>query len=130
MRKFLEKFSLSQPAKDVDISFLEKASGKKLPGDYIEFLKITNGGEGFIGENYIILWGIEELISQNESYEVELNAPGLLIFGTDGGGEAFGFDTRKGKWPVVQIPFVGMFWEEALHKGDSFKEFIECLHRN
>jgi hypothetical protein len=128
MHKFLKKFNLFQPAKDEDILSFENASGKKLPGDYIELLKITNGGEGFIGDNYLILWGIEELISQNESYEVELNAPGLLIFGTDGGGEAFGFDTRKAKWSVAQIPFVGMFWEEALPKANSFKGFIECLH--
>lgn len=102
--------------------------GAPLPADYVEFLKLTNGGEGFINKQaYVMLWGIEELASMNKSYEVEKYAPGLLIFGSDGGGEAYGFDTRDSQWPVVQVPFVGMDWSLAQRKGQSFGDFLERL---
>lgn len=58
----------------------------KLPDEYVEFLKLSNGGEGFIGKNsYVILWGVDELASLNQSYEVQQYAPGFLIFGSNGG---------------------------------------------
>jgi hypothetical protein len=102
--------------------------GVPLPADYVEFLKLANGGEGFISEHaYVMLWGIEELAAMNRSYEVQKYAPGLLIFGSNGGGEAYGFDTRDRQWPVVQVPFVGMDWTLAQPKGRSFGEFLERL---
>ena len=101
----------------------------KLPEEYVEFLKLSNGGEGFIGKNsYVILWGVDELASLNQSYEVQQYAPGFLVFGSNGGGEAYGFDTRTTTWPVVQIPFVGMDWSLAQPLGGSFNDFLETLH--
>ena len=49
----------------------------------------ANGGEGFVGRAYLILWPIEKLRELNDAYQVEQYAPGFLIFGSDGGGEAF-----------------------------------------
>jgi hypothetical protein len=100
----------------------------KLPEDYINALKLTNGGEGFISKDaYLSLLAVEELAPRNQALEVQLCAPGLLIFGSNGGGEAFGFDTRSGNWPVVQVPFVGMEWDVAWPMGESFNEFLDVL---
>jgi len=52
-----------------------------LPREYVEFLNVTNGAEGFIGENYVMLWRVQVLALMNQSYQVEKYAPGLLIFG-------------------------------------------------
>lgn len=82
--------------------------GFSLPPDYVEFLRRANGGEGFVGDSYFILWKIEELKTFNLEYEVNEYAPGLLLFGSDGGGEGYGFDTRGDKLPIVRVPFVGM----------------------
>jgi hypothetical protein len=98
----------------------EEQLGARLPKDYVQFLKLANGGEGFIGNAYAIFWSVEELSSMNRSYEVQKYAPGLLIFGSDGGGEAYGFDTRASDWPIVQVPFVGMAWNLARPMGTSF----------
>jgi hypothetical protein len=54
-----------------------------------------NGGEGFIGENYLRAWPVEDLIQSNKDYRVDEAAPGLFLFGSSGGGEAFAFDTRS-----------------------------------
>lgn len=126
--QFIEKLNRRPPATGEAIAAFESVNGKNLPGDYADFLKITDGGEGFIGKAYVILWGVGELISMNQGYEVENYAPGLLIFGSDGGGEAYGFDTRNPQWPIVQVPFVGMAWEPAEPIAASFTGFVEHLY--
>jgi len=51
--------------------------------------------------------------------------PGLLLFGSDGGGEAYGFDMRTPNKHIVQIPFVGMDWADAIAMGSRFEEFLD-----
>lgn len=129
MRRFISNLNCRAPATDEAVGVFERASRKQIPEDYREFLTIANGGEGFIGKNaYIILWPVDELASMNEAYEVENYAPGLLIFGSDGGGEAYGFDTRDAQWATVAIPFVGMAWSLARPIAASFRGFLEHLY--
>jgi hypothetical protein len=123
----LDGMARRPPATDAVIANAEEQLGAKLPKEYVLFLKLTNGGEGFLGNAYVILWGAEELTSMNRSYEVQEYAPGLLIFGSDGGGEAYGFDTRTQDWPIVQVPFVGMAWSLARPMGASFSAFLKRL---
>jgi hypothetical protein len=128
MRGILDALDRRPPATDAAIAESEKHSGTKLPAEYVEFLRLANGGAGFVGKNtYVMLWGVEELAPMNQSYEVQKYAPGLLIFGSDGGGEAYGFDTRTAQPPVVQMPFVGMAWSVARFMGGTFSVFLERL---
>jgi hypothetical protein len=118
-------------ATDRMIAESEKQLGAHLPPEYVDFLRVTNGGEGFIGDNaYAMFWNVEDLASLNGSYEVLKYAPGLLIVGSDGGGEAYGFDTRAAGWPVVRVPFVGMNWSAAEPMGKTFNEFLRRLHED
>lgn len=116
------------PAADAALAKAEREIGAKLPQQYVKFLKTRDGGEGFVGANsYVMLWRAEELASLNQAYEVQKYAPGLLIFGSDGGGEAYGFDTRTPEWKIVQVPFVGMTWDLARPLAKSFDEFLVTL---
>ena len=129
IQHFLTHMNLNASASDREIEELEAALGRQLPPDYTEFLRIGNGGEGFIGDAvYAILWRCGELIEINEAYQVQQRAPGLLAFGSDGGGEGFGFDTRQIVWPVVQVPWIGMDWTTAIPLGESFTRFLKTLY--
>ena len=87
-----------------------------------------NGGEGFIGENsYLILWPVDDLHRFNREYEATTYAPGLLLIGSSGGGEAFAYDTRRTPWPVVRVPFVGMDVDLAEDVAKDFMSFLEAL---
>jgi hypothetical protein len=127
MDRLTEGLDRRPAATDAIVAAGEGQLGKKLPEDYVRFLKHANGGEGFVGKGYAILWPVDELASMNRSYEVQEYAPGLLIFGSDGGGEAYGFDTRTSDWIVVQVPFVGMTWSLARPRGASFIAFLKNL---
>jgi hypothetical protein len=126
----MENLNSRPPATEESIGAFESTSGKQLTPDYREFLTLANGGEGFIGKHsYVIFWSLDELASMNRAYEVDNYAPGLLMFASDGGGEAFGFDTRSTPWTVVQVPFIGLGWKLARPMAKSFLEFLEHLHK-
>ena len=125
--QLLTKFNGNPPAGAEVIMQLEGDSGVNLPGEYKEFLRRQNGGEGFVGNAYAILWRAEELLEMNKSYQVHEYAPGLFLFGSDGGGEAFAFDVRTAAKPIVSVPFVGMELKEARPVASNFNEFLQAL---
>lgn len=96
------------PAAAAVVDGLSANLGVTLPKDYTNFLREHNGGEGFIGDSYIILFKAEELVNFNREYEVEKYAPGILLFASNGGGEGYGFDTDDVEMPIVRIPFIFM----------------------
>jgi hypothetical protein len=95
-----------------------------LPSDYKTFLRASDGGKGFVGNNYLVLWRASELKRFNDDYEVREYAPGILIFGSDGAGEAFAFDARSADCPVLMVPFIGMELAHAKRVGRTFTEFL------
>jgi hypothetical protein len=70
---------------------------------------------------------IEELVELNAAYDVETNAPGLFVFGFDGGGEAFALRLRSGS--VIMFPWIGVDAESIVEMAPSFNQFLERLHR-
>lgn len=122
-----EEFNGNAPAAAAQVAAAEQTLKKSLPGDFREFLLHTNGGEGMIGENYVMLWNADELAEYNESYQVNEYAPGLLLFGSDGGGDGFAFDTRTASPAVVTVPFVGMSLKYAKPVASNFTAFLEKL---
>lgn len=101
-----------------------------LPADYLSFLRMTNGGEGFVGNEYVLLWRPEEIKQFNLEYEAHVYAPAFLLIGSNGGGEAYAFDTHETPWHVVRIPFIGMDPKYADSLGESFSDFLDSLLRS
>lgn len=122
-----EDFNGNAPATAEEIAAAERNLGRSLPNDFREFLRVSNGGEGSIGENYVMLWNTEELGEYNGSYQVNEYAPGLLLFGSDGGGEGYAFDTRTSPPPIVTVPFVGMALKYANPVAETFVAFLKKL---
>ena len=109
---------------------LQRSLGFQLPTDYVDFLQATNGGEGPVGTcGYARIWRLDELLKWNEAYQVADRAPGLFLFGTDGGGEAFAFDTRKSPMPIVEVTFISMSHEDVIEMALDFESFLDVLGR-
>lgn len=121
---------LDPPADPDVVERLSSRLGLTLPSDYLAFLRQHNGGAGFVGGDYIVFWKAEELADFNRDYEVEKYAPGILLFGSDGGGEGYGFDTHSAAMPVVRVPFIGMAREYAEPVADDFSSVFLRLARD
>ena len=106
----------------------KRTSGFKLPTDYATFLRFANGGEGIVGRKgaYAIFWRIEDILELNDAYEVAQYAPSLILFGSNGGGDAFAFDRNSAQGRVVQVPFVGLDLRDAVEIG-PFVDLLEYL---
>lgn len=129
IEQWLKEGHLAPPCAPEVVANLSKTVGVALPRDYLHFLESHDGGEGFVGDNYLILWRAEDLAPFNVEYEVEQYAPGVLLFGSNGGGEAYGFDTRQDPMTVVRIPFIGMDLKYATPVADSFDSFLIGLEK-
>lgn len=87
--------------------------------------RLGNGGAGDVGGgDYAELWSIDELESYNEEYEVLQQAPGLILFGSNGGGEAFAFNLTQKVTTIGIVPFIGMSVELYCPIADTFLAFL------
>jgi hypothetical protein len=95
-------------------------------GDYTEVLERYNGIEGFVGPTgYLMLWSVEQIPSLNAGYQVQDYAPGIVLVGTDGGGNGYGRDKSTGQFGSV--PLIGMSRSTFKEMGATFEEFLVNL---
>jgi hypothetical protein len=121
------RFAANPPAGREEIEKLQNELKFALPKSYVEFLLTANGGEGFIPDSYVIFWRVEELVSRNAVYNVAEFAPGLFLFGSNGDGEAFGFDTCSETCSIVSMPFVTMDKSGARPAAPNFQAFLDTV---
>ncbi len=120
----MSTMKLTEGANEKEISNLLLSINFDPPSEYIQFLKYSNGAKGMLGKNFLVIWRANEVLSINKRYEVELFAPGLFLFGTDGGNEGYGFDHRAKDITIVKIPFIGLGWNDAIIICRNFIEFM------
>jgi SMI1 / KNR4 family (SUKH-1) len=108
MIEYFRADDLRSPASETEINQLEKDLGFNLPSDYREFLLLSDGYNGEVGDRgYAQIWSIGELTSNNEGYEVKSWVPDLAL--------------------IVSIPFVPMARDEVRRLGGTFAEFLAAL---
>jgi hypothetical protein len=127
--RLFAEFKANPPASRALIAHAQATLSFLLPVDYVQFLQQMNGGEGSLGKAYLALWRVEELGDRNVGYEVAEFAPGLFLFGSNGAGEAFAFDTRSDQFRIVAVPFIGMEdLRDAIVIATNFRTFLEALY--
>lgn len=94
------EFEFNEPYDGDDII---KINEVVLPKSYLEFMKKHNGGEGDIGETWLIFYPMEELQQLNDDYEIEQFLPEHIIIGSNGGSELYGIDNKGNYFNVPVI---------------------------
>ena len=107
-----------------DIGIVEKQLHITFPEDYLEFLKWSNGGEGYIRKNYVSLWKVEDLEVLNREYQIQTYlSKGYLGIGTDGGGICYGFCLEK-QFAIFKCPLGDLDINEITIVANSIKDFF------
>ena len=107
-----------------DIGIVEKQLHIAFPEDYLEFLKWSNGGEGYIEKNYVSLWKVEDLEVLNREYQIQTYlSKGYLGIGTDGGGICYGFCLEK-QFAIFKCPLGDLDINEITIVANSIKDFF------
>ncbi len=110
--------------------FVQDLDGQSIPEDYLDLMRYSNGMVGCPGEEaYLLLHRLDELPKINAAACVNELAPGMLIFGSDGGGMTYAFDTRSEPAKIVEVPSEILGWDEVWTTWDDFEAFITDLSR-
>jgi hypothetical protein len=120
-------FLANPPASAESIEGLRQRLPQGVPADYFELLAIANGGEGFVGSTYVVLYAAEQLLAFNASYHVSEFTPGFLLFGSNAIGDAFAFDVRSDDSRLVLLPFIPLRPDLAEPLGATISEFLHGL---
>ena len=119
-------FALNDGASEAAIAAAQLELGRALPSDYLDFMRISDGGESGNGP-ILILWEIAEVPGWSRAYlkySPFEDSDELLLFGSNGGGELFGFDWNA-DGAIVEPPAIGMERDQLLHCADTFTEFLK-----
>lgn len=131
LKQLTNNMMLNPPTTREVLNEVEVKLEIKLPEQYVEFMLESNGAEGQVGSSsYLAIWSIEQLVPLNEEYAVNEFTPGLVYFGSDGGGMAYAFDLRGSTITIVEFPFESIEIEDAKFCGNTFVEFLEYLYQH
>ncbi|MBN8653145.1 MAG: SMI1/KNR4 family protein [Cytophagales bacterium] len=121
----MNKIDKKQPPKKKEIEIFLKQIDFDLPEGFISFFQQTNGADIEGEKTYVIFWPLTDMILLNKEYKVEEFAPNFFVFGSNGGGTAFAIEKVTGH--ICELPFIGISQGEAVHRCETFNEFIESI---
>lgn len=128
LRKMLRSPKVSGGASEERLQKLMADIGYRLPEDYLDFMRQWNGYNGDVGQKGSVdIWPAEEIQPSNEANRFREWVPGLVLFGSDGGGEFYAFDMRGKDPKVVMVTMIPLNLENAVEAGSSFLDFLERL---
>jgi hypothetical protein len=112
-------------ASEQQIARAESEMDCKLPEDVKALLREHDGGRGTLGPRRrpFELWSIQRIADECEAQEVTRAVPGLVLFGSDGGSEGYGW--LEGSYGRVPILAAGPHEFEPL--GDSLADLLAAL---
>jgi hypothetical protein len=118
------------PCSETEIAQLASHSKAQLPTEYIELLRMSNGGEGPVAlpPLYFQLYSVKDCIELFHTNQQLLEQfPSFLFFGGNGGLELLAFDLRSGPpWPIVMIdPIAGP--ESAKKIAPDVVTFVKAI---
>jgi len=134
------KWRTRAPADEAKIADLIREAQISLPAEYLDLLRVTDGGEGNIALSplYLQLYSVDECIEtlRDPSVKYCLESPDALnrpanpdffIFASNGGLESIAFDLRCGSTrPVVMIDLIAGS-ESAKQIAPDIVTFINAI---
>lgn len=99
-------FVKNGPASEDDLARLRAALPGPAPDDWLALLSAMNGGEGYVGEDFVRLYSIDDVLKVKATL-APVEVPGIVIIGSTGGGVAYAYDFRRGGAPAfVSADFI------------------------
>ena len=122
------KCKFNEPATEEQIATMEKQLGIKLPNDYKEFLKITNGFEGLVNKFNVCFDPVDK-ICQSTKINCSKFFPWAIYIGSNGNLEMFVIDKRQTPYQLGLLPYIADE-TDFIALGDTFEKFIKRLYED
>ena len=107
----------------------ERLDQLPLPPDVRAFLEKHDGARGTVGarKRPLVLWSAEQIAREADEQEVTRATPGLILFGSDGGAEGYGFLPRLQRGRYGRISFMAAGAHEFESLGESLEELVRAI---
>lgn len=116
-----------EPASDAALESVQSQLGR-LPAEYVELMRLHNGGEGFVGEeSYLRLWPIEELPENNQMLAPE-RPNDVVLIGSDGSDGLYAVQPTANGYIYQVFPRIELV-SEGRTLADSWAGFLDALSR-
>lgn len=89
-----------------------------------EFYREFCSAEGWIGETYLIIWKISEILEFREA-SIDFYPEKYTFFASNGGGTQFGFVVNDGKVDFISAPDIGD--ESDIRILGGWSDFLKSL---
>ena len=100
--------------------------GIKLPNDYKDFLKFTNGFDGLVNE-FVVCFDPVDKICQSTQINCAEFFPWAIYIGTNGNLEMFVIDKRQTPYQFGLLPYIADD-SDFIALGNTFEKFIKRLY--
>jgi hypothetical protein len=130
LEKILNKYNFPKRTirQEITIDEIEKLINFQLPEDYKFYLDNFKEREGFIGPEYLRLWDLENLLENNNGYQIITYLADTLAIGTNMGGEFIAIEyLGQHKYHIVISPFIDLNKENYIEIGASFTDMLNRL---
>lgn len=128
LREILSHLECNPGASVEMLNELQSKLSLSLPDDYLQCLSFADGAEGFYGEGYWALYNTHEVPSLSDSSGAQKYAPGLILIAGNGGGTAYGIDTRckiPSEMEYVELDLIGLDWNDVFYRTKSLVDLFE-----
>jgi hypothetical protein len=100
-----------------------------LPKDYVELFNGFNGGEGFIGKEFVVIHKAEAVLQINMESGIQEFDSEIFLIGHNGAGESIGFDLRNGKSDYILIPNI-FEYDAIIRLAENMNGLFKHIYEN
>ena len=134
MATLLDQIERKPRASEDAIKAMVARIGVEPPGEYLDFLRLTNGGTGLGPDIFVNLFTAEEVGTPELDYGAPEYAPGMIVIGGDGCGNILGIDTRNTdpsfhEYVVLDPVWMDLNSESVKYRGKTFWDMLRHLVR-
>jgi hypothetical protein len=96
--------------------------GVTFPDDYVEIMIWSDGGDFELGEKYLRLWNIREVVERNCALDVQSNLPGTVAIGNDASDMLYllGYREAGAEPKLLEVEGGAQFFDECTMQGVTF----------
>lgn len=121
-------FVKNPPASEAALAKLRAALPGPPPDDWLALLRGMDGGEGYVGEDFVRLYSVEQVLKVKETL-APVEVPGVILIGSTGGGVAYGYDYRGGGAPaLVTADFIPLSDATVTRIAPTLTHHLAALH--
>lgn len=121
--EYLNDWQTETGATESELANFSEHFHRELPEAYRTFLRMSNGGQGVLGELYIQAWSLDEVVKNNEQYGIRKRLCDHVFGIATEGDYCFALDYRGSHTPsLICFPLGGIAWEEVVIVGPTYED--------